>query len=304
MKFRVNSYVWLLLLLLLAFVFVFSIYGHVLEWVLEPQTVSATETVNDPMEVETAGNCRYGLTAYGSQRDRLDEFGSGWFIDFGVSNPMQPGFAEYVPIIHVNENKDGLGNYLGTYTVSPPLTNEPGGLGWSIAQRPSSIWIIGNEPDRGPNADGTPGQGDMHPHVYARAYHDIYNFIKKRDASALVANAGLVEVTPLRLQYLDKVWNAYWSLYGTGMPVDVWNMHLYILPETELNDGSPNGTANVPVGTLEQDWVLGKRGPGNVRSQCCWDRECDKCGLGQSRRRRHATRHAAYLCRIRDLAGF
>jgi hypothetical protein len=48
-----------------------------------------------------------------------------------------------------------------------------------------------------------------------------------------VAPSALVEVTPARLQYLDIVWDEYYRLYGHAMPVDVWNMHVYILPEVQ-----------------------------------------------------------------------
>ena len=34
---------------------------------------------------------------------------------------------------------------------------------------------------------------------------------------------------PRRLQYLDLVWDNYLSTYGTEIPVDVWNVHIYIL---------------------------------------------------------------------------
>jgi hypothetical protein len=47
------------------------------------------------------------------------------------------------------------------------------------------------------------------------------------------------------------------------MPVDVWNMHIYILSETNP-DGTPNGIANVALGTSP---ALGKRSPVNS-SEC------------------------------------
>ena len=84
-------------------------------------------------------------------------------------------------------------------------------------------------------------------------------FIKNVDPTAQVAISGLVEVTPGRLQYLDIVWNTYMQEFGTPMPVDMWTMHLYILPEVQLQpDGSidANGIANVALGTNK---ALGKR---------------------------------------------
>jgi hypothetical protein len=114
---------------------------------------------------------------------------------------------------------------------------------------------VGNEVDRGPDPGQTVvNQGDTHPEIYARAYHDVYQYIKNRDPLAQVANSALVQVTPGRLQYLDIMWDAYLDLFGTPMPVDAWNMHIYILPEVNQY-GQPNSIANVALGT---DPALGR----------------------------------------------
>ena len=80
-------------------------------------------------------------------------------------------------------------------------------------------------------------------------------FIKQIDPTAQVAIAGLVQVTPGRLQYLDIVWDSYIGKYGTTIPVDVWNMHIYILAEADKN-GNANGIASIALGT---DPTLAKR---------------------------------------------
>ena len=85
-------------------------------------------------------------------------------------------------------------------------------------------WLIGNEPD-------VKWQDNTAPEVYAIAYHRAYEAIKAGDPTAQVAIGGISEVTPLRLEYLDRVWDFYRSLYGEDMPVDVWNMHAFMLPE-------------------------------------------------------------------------
>jgi hypothetical protein len=55
-------------------------------------------------------------------------------------------------------------------------------------------------------------------------------------------------MTPLRLAYLDRVWNFYRSLYGQEMPVDVWTMHAFVLREERSSWG-----VNIPPGfTIEQ----------------------------------------------------
>jgi len=49
--------------------------------------------------------------------------------------------------------------------------------------------------------------------------------------------------TPLRLQYLDMVLQAYRAKFGVSMPVDVWNVHMYIIPENYRLPG-----ADIPPG--------------------------------------------------------
>lgn len=198
-------------------------------------------------------NCRYGTSDLSRRQNAwLTTLGVGWHLNFGARPWGRIDGIEYAHVIRVQQNKDGC-TYLDGYTTSPALTN--GGLGALVAAYPGALWIVGNEPDRGPNLDDPANpdcrnriQDDTHPEWYAQGYHDVYHFIKQRDPSAQVAIAGLVEVTPGRLQYLDKVWETYLEKYHTTIPVDVWNMHIYILPEAHP-DGTPNGIANVALGT-------------------------------------------------------
>lgn len=211
---------------------------------------AAAQDPEDPAAPEGAHpdpNCRYGVAAMGNdQVPFVNMLGAGWHLNFGISSASASNGAEFVHVITVKQNKSGT-DYLPGYTVSPPLTDA--GLGSHIANNPGALWIVGNEVDRGPDPGKTDRiQGDTHPNEYAKAYHDIYHFIKQRDPSALVANSALVQVTPGRLQYLDIVYQSYFENYGRAMPVDVWNMHLYVLPEVKP-DGSPNGVANVALGT-------------------------------------------------------
>jgi hypothetical protein len=213
-------------------------------------------------------NCRYGVAAWGSsQTNWLPGLGVGWYLDFGAHVPTGPGNVEFAQVIRIKQNKSGC-TYLPGYTVVPPLTDAGGGLGVLVAANPGALWIVGNEPDRGPNPEDSQCvhrvQDDTRPEIYAQAYHDIYEFIKQRDATAQLGNAGLVEVTPGRLQYLDKVWQTYLQLYSTPMPVDVWNMHLYVLSEA-LSNGQPDGIANVAVGT---DPALAMRQSGGNAALC------------------------------------
>lgn len=97
-------------------------------------------------------------------------------------------------------------------------------------------WLIGNEPDVRWQ-DNTPAE------IYAIAYHRAYHAIKSGDPTAKVAIGGVSQITPLRLQYLDRIWDFYHSLYGVEMPVDVWNMHAFVLREERTGWG-----VNIPPG--------------------------------------------------------
>jgi hypothetical protein len=94
----------------------------------------------------------------------------------------------------------------------------------AIASAPGSTWLIGNEPD-------VIHQDNVTPQRYAAIYHDLYHHIKERDPTAHVAIAGVAQPTPLRLAYLDIVLDTYQERYGAPMPVDVWNVHAFILRE-------------------------------------------------------------------------
>ncbi|PIE81485.1 MAG: hypothetical protein CSA11_03870 [Chloroflexi bacterium] len=213
-------------------------------------------------------NCRYGATVNdGSQTVYLDDLAVGWYSNFSVNftNVVSSGI-EYVPTIRLKQARDEVtGDRLPDYlVVGPQLTDEPDGLGALIDAHPGSLWLVGNEVDR------IYWQDDIMPEVYAKAYHDVYYFIKERDPSAKVANSGLVQVTPGRLQYLDIMWDEYLALYGMAMPVDVWNMHVYILPEAKMENGvrQPSALADIALGT---DINLGKLESDGTSNLCADD---------------------------------
>lgn len=214
---------------------------------------------------ESIANCRYGVVAGYGVEEQVAQIGAGWHLDFNPPRFIYPpsNNAEFVRVFMVFQNKTQDGQYLPGYRTRVPLNASFANL---IKAHPGSLWLIGNEVDRGPNPDKSwSGQGDMHPEVYAQAYHDVREFIKDQDPTARTAISGLVQVTPGRLQYLDKVWQAYEDQYGGPMPVDVWNMHLYVLPEVESDGITPNGIASVAVGT---DPTLGIRGSGGDAAAC------------------------------------
>lgn len=188
----------------------------------------------------------------------------GWYVDWTVTpNAPRPYGMEYVPIVRVKQWKlqDGStwttccvgcpyvqigGQY--TYTISPD---------WSVLRtaaqtNPGMLWVIGNEIERRDWGQGYCGrQDEILPEVYATAYHDIRQAILSVDPTAKFAIGGVIQATPLRLQYLDRVWNAYLQQYGEPMPVDVWNVHAFVLQERRNDWG-----ADIPAGLEVNEGVL------------------------------------------------
>ncbi len=149
-----------------------------------------------------------------------------WYSDWGASlNPPRPDGIEYAQLVWVTEG-----------SFAPRLQE----LGPMVDANPSSLWMIGNEPE-------TLGQGNNTPEQYAEAYHQLYTFIKERDPGAQVAIGGVVQPTPLRLKWLDRVREHYQVTYDQPMPVDVWNIHNQILQELRGGWG-----CGIPQG-LEED---------------------------------------------------
>jgi hypothetical protein len=161
----------------------------------------------------------------------LEQLGAGWYLNWGASaNPARPGGIEFAQMIRIKQG------------ALSPNAQTIAGVARSV---PGSLWLVGNEPDRIAWQDG------VTPVQYATAYHQAYHALKQADPTALVAIAGVVQPTPLRLRYLDAVLAAYQQLYGEPMPVDVWNVHNFILREERGSWG-----AEIPPGLPDNQGVL------------------------------------------------
>ena len=140
----------------------------------------------------------------------VGQLGAGWYLDWRTSvHPPRPQGMEYAQMVWLSES-----------VYRPDLDT----IGAIAAANPGSLWLIGNEPD-------VIWQGNVMPADYARSYHQIYFALKKADPSCQVAIGGVSQPTPLRFQYLDMILDAYHDLTGEVMPVDVWNVHAFILRE-------------------------------------------------------------------------
>lgn len=136
---------------------------------------------------------------------------AGWYVNWGVAaQTVHPAGLHYAQVLRAD----------------PVRRPDPAWLAQAARANPGSLWLIGNEPDC---CYG--GQDCVLPEDYAQAYHDLHAVLKAADPTAQVAIGGIVQATPLRLQWLDRVWQAYLARYGTPMPVDVWNVHNFILQE-------------------------------------------------------------------------
>ena len=207
-------------------------------------------------------NCRYGAAVdwdFPGSDAWIPTLGAGWYATAAAWPALTPpaNGAEFVHVVRVKQDIVD-GQRLPTYTFFPAL--EDAEIGNLIDLYPGRLWLIGNEPDVNNTA-----QDNTMPGVYARAYHEAYHYIKQRDPSAQIGIAGLSMMTPARLQYLDIVWGTYMQEFGEPMPVDVWNMHLYILSEIRPWDNGP-GDGKIALGT---DPALAIKAPyGDPATEC------------------------------------
>lgn len=178
-------------------------------------------------------NCRFGVgLAYRSILSySISSLNLGWYSDWGAqASPPRPADIEYVQMLHVSGD--------GGHSPSGDA------LADIIAANPTALWLIGNEPD-------CIYQDNVLPEDYARAYHDAYAFIKARDPTARVAVGGIVQPTPLRMEYLDMVLDAYVTLYGEALPTDAWHIHSFILQEKRDDWG-----CDIPPGITADEGML------------------------------------------------
>jgi hypothetical protein len=171
---------------------------------------------------------RFGLAVSGSPS--LTEFASyplerlpfGWYSNWNFEQqPARPAGAEYVQLIPVDQRY-------------PPA--------WSAVvaaaqANPGALWLIGNEPE-------CIYQGNRTPEEYAVIYHDCFVALKAADPACRVAIGGVVQPTPLRLEWLDRVLAAYQTRYGTPLVTDVWNIHNQVLRESRTRPGG----CGIPAG--------------------------------------------------------
>ncbi len=220
--------------LLLWAVFLFTGIWLSSAWYVLAQQPSSLNTATSPEQGGLSNpvnypNCRYGLGG-SLEPYSVTQLNLGWYMNWQTAlHPFRPNGAEYVQVIHVKSNSN-------TIVITPPTST----LSALIAQNPGALWLVGNEPD-------SPYQDNIRPEDYARGYQQVYQFIKTRDPSARIGAGNIVQPTPLRMQYLDRVLQTYQQTFHQALPADVWSVHSYIL--RELSPYDPEACVTVDPAT-------------------------------------------------------
>ncbi len=183
-----------------------------------------------PRQPSLVDRQRFGFVATSARWHEdfdVTQLKAGWFVDAsGPTCGLAPEGMERAYLLR-------------TWTG---LSVDPDWLNPLVDRHPGILWLIGNEPD-------CIWQDNVEPEEYARIYHDFYTLIKARDATSQISPGGIVQPTPLRLQWLDRVLAAYKASYSETMPVDVWNIHNAILNEVSCEHDPQNcWGAGIPPG--------------------------------------------------------
>jgi hypothetical protein len=198
-----------------------------------PPVPTATARITDHASRFTYQNrFRWGVgVAIGPiSRYNIDPLRLGWYLDWRArADPPRPGGLEYVQMVRL---KGGV------------LRPDAETLAAIARANPGSLWLVGNEPD-------VKWQDNVEPAAYARLYHQAYTAIKGADPTARVAIGGVSQPTPLRMRYLEAVLAAYREQFGAAMPVDVWNVHNFILREERGSWG-----VDIPPGLPDDRGIL------------------------------------------------
>ncbi|MFC2031531.1 CARDB domain-containing protein [Chloroflexota bacterium] len=159
---------------------------------------------------------------------------AGWWNHWNVvENPAHPADMRFVQLVRIAQGEPPTDVDAACFDAERPLACPTWDAVGTIARaNPGSLWLIGNEPDR---------QDYVEADRYAEIYHEFYTFLKAEDPTCQVGIGGVVQPTPIRLEYLDEILQAYQTQNGDEpMPVDVWNVHNYVLREKKMYEDCPD----------------------------------------------------------------
>lgn len=172
----------------------------------------------------------------------------GWYLNWSTGYTETRFLGILWPSVRMSkppEDQIGMQFFPMVRVPRGELRPPPQQLMRLAAKYPGRTWLIGNEPD-------VVWQDNATAEQYAHAYRCAHAAIKAGDPTASLAFAGLSQITPLRIAYLDRIWNYYRGTFGEDLPVDVWNMHAFVLREEAGSWGVriPPGFEHVQRGYL------------------------------------------------------
>ena len=154
----------------------------------------------------------------------------GWYLDWKTTlDPFKSASTDYAQMVR-----------LKTGTLDP----DAGALAKIARRNPGALWLIGNEPD-------VKWQDNLEPATYAHLYRQAHQAIKSGDPTAQIAIGGVAQPTPLRVRYLEQVLESYRQQFNADIPIDVWNIHNFILREERGSWG-----VDIPPGIKENQGIL------------------------------------------------
>ena len=202
-----------------------------------PQTITTAPSRQAPTASSSEPSLYQGRTRWGVgvaigpiSRYNVSALRLGWYLDWNTNlQPSRPDNAEYAQMVRLVNGE--------LFPATDKLT--------LIARaNPGSLWLIGNEPD-------VMWQDNTDPPTYARLYAQAYQAIKSGDPTAQVAIGGVSQPTPLRVKYLEAILASYRQQFNIEMPIDVWNIHNFILREERGAWG-----VDIPPGMSEDRGIL------------------------------------------------
>jgi hypothetical protein len=189
--------------------------------------------------------CRFGMTttvrAGGfADPDNLRKTRASAVIDWHTESqlPLSPDL-DYIHVLHT-----GGGFSQASLNNIPSL----------VKKYPAAYWQIGNEPDTCYEE-----QDCTLPEDYAAQYLAYARALRAADPQAKIGFGAIVQPTPIRLVYLDKVWAKLTTLAGSAQAasdlIDYWTIHSFMLNEKpgEWGTGVPPGVdpSEAPLFTIK-----------------------------------------------------
>jgi len=174
-------------------------------------------TLNCTLSV-TSGMERFGVAANGAITEYdYPELGIGWYHNWGISN----------------SGPAGLTFFATAGTAARTVAQQSGAIESNLASHPERypdgmVWLIGNEV----------GWDDgFSPTEYAQFYHDWYTYLKGLNSTFQVGTGAILPLVGVYwgeggrlngIEWFTEVRSHYQTLYGGEVPVDWYNMHVYL----------------------------------------------------------------------------